>query len=708
MRKKAKKTPTVRTILLCSFVLSFLFIGIIFVYQYRQYRALEKELAEAYKIQELGSKNVNHLFSTYSEAENLFRLYTLEFSDSSYQAYLDKLNLLKQFVDSLQSLPAGRTPLNNPIVKVTDQQKIALEFAVLKKQVDHLLLHTSDSLSLLQHAPPTIPPHTPEIESIVERVLTDTTKNVTVDTIVRKRPGLFKRIFDSKDDTIILSREKEKLNVERVTVLKENLASVQSGIEQSYQSNIDELRDTFLKLRGKERQLVTTNFNLLNQLKAHVEKMKSLDIYALRHAEEQNFSLYRKNVDVFGRQLIFALVLMLVMIGALVHYQVYAASYERKLRAEKDYAAKLAEEKTSVLANISHEIRTPLNSLLGVVDLLKNRVKPDHIDGKLIDSAYYSINIVSSNITDILSLSKLEASNKGNIAKEYFSPKQVFLELVKLHEAQAELKGLKLETKIDIDDRFHVLSNEFRVKQVASNFLSNAIKYTQKGKINFRAFLSTTGGVQRLHIEIADTGIGIKEHDVHQIFRKYFTTNANAGGVGLGLYISKIMVEELGGSIGVKSRLDKGSTFLAEIPFSDSRLDNREQKKATFSDLPPDLRLLIVDDNPINILLMKQLFKGVKNTQTINNGQDALSLMQEQPFDLVITDIHMPGISGIQLLEKIKADERLKTTKVVAISADMSTLKYTEETQTEAFFDGFIEKPFTEDEIVKTLLKTLS
>ncbi|GGC46216.1 hypothetical protein GCM10011386_43110 [Parapedobacter defluvii] len=708
MKKNTKKTPKIRIILLCGFVISFLFIGTVFVYQYGQYRALEKRLSDAYKIQQVGSEGLNYLFSTYSEAENTFRLYTLEFSDSSYHAYLNKLNLLKSFVDSLQSFPFARNPLNNPALKVADQQKIALEFASLKKRLDHLVLHTSDSLSLLTHAISLRPIPKREIESVVDHVLTDTTRKVSVDTIVRKRPNLFKRIFNSKDDTIVLTREHNEFDVERVTVLKKNLSSAQHEIEQSYVNTIDELRSTFLKLQGKERQLVTTNFDLLNELKESMEIIKTLDVYALRQAEENNFSLYRKNVDLFGKQLIFALILMLAMIIALVYYQLYSTSYERRLRVEKDYAAKLAEEKTSVLANISHEIRTPLNSLLGVVDLLKNRAKSDTIDGKLIDSAYYSINIISNNITDILSLSKLEASNKGNIVLEYFSPNRIFQELITLHENQAELKGLQLATEINVDPTLSILSNEFRVKQVASNFLSNAIKYTQKGKITFRASLSVTSNGQRLHLEVEDTGIGISEQDRRQVFRKYFTTNPNAGGIGLGLYITKIMVEELGGNIGVKSKSTPGSIFFAEIPYSDSRMEAHAQRKATLPDLPPGLRLLVVDDNPINILLMKQFFKGVGNVHTVNNGEDALTLMNDQPFDLVITDIHMPGMSGIELLEKIRSDKRFNTMKVLAISADMSTLKYAEETQAEAFFDGFIEKPFTESEIVKTILKALS
>src|SRR5690606_32929085 len=117
---------------------------------------------------------------------------------------------------------------------------IALEFASLKKRLDHLVLHTSDSLSLLTHAISLRPIPKREIESVVDHVLTDTTRKVSVDTIVRKRPNLFKRIFNSKDDTIVLTREHNELDVERVTVLKKNLSSAQHEIEQSYVNTIDE------------------------------------------------------------------------------------------------------------------------------------------------------------------------------------------------------------------------------------------------------------------------------------------------------------------------------------------------------------------------------------------------------------------------------------------------------------------------------------
>ncbi len=708
MKKIKQNTPIARILLLCCLIILFLFIGAVFIYQYGQYRKLERRLTAAYQTRQAGSDKLNYLFSTYSDTEHAFRLYTLEFSDSSYHNYLAKLDLLKGFVDSLATVRFSDNPLNDPSLKVADQQRIAMEFAALKKRLDRLVFHTHDSLKLLSKHDNLSRRSPVKIESVVDQMLLDTTTSITKDTIVRKRPGLIKRIFNAKDDTIVVASEHSNVDIERIALLRDNLSEAQSDLERSYLGNIADLQLTFVQLQAKERQLITTNIDLLNKLKESMEIVKSLDLYTLRKAEESNFSLYKENIKLFGKQLIFALILMFIMIVALVYYQFYASSYERRLRLEKDYAAKLAEEKTSVLASISHEIRTPLNSLVGVIDMLKSKAPAEAADEKLIDSVYYSINLISNNIADILSLSKLEASQKSRIVNEYFSPRRSFQDIVALHRNQAELKNLKLHTEIEIDPLLSLSSNEFRIRQIASNFLSNAIKYTQKGEITFRASLSRKNGESNLHFEVEDSGVGIQEKDRHQIFRKYFTANPNSGGIGLGLYISKIMAEELGGSIGLKSKPMKGAVFFADIPFRDSRMEAHEHRKAQLSDLPTDFRLLVVDDNPINILLMKQFFQNVGSFHTVNSGEDALVFLESQLVDVIITDINMPGMSGIELLEKIRAEERFKGICVLAISADLSALKYVEEIGAEAVFDGFIEKPFTEAEMVKTIMTTIS
>ncbi len=706
MNVKNKNSSVIRVALLSCIIVLFLFIGVVFIYQYGQYRTLENRLTEAFRLKQADSESLNQLFSTFGEVEHTFRLYTLDFSDSSYHDYKQRLGLLKHLVDSVTNLPEATEPVIPTGLDIEGHQRIALEFAALKERLDRLVQHTSDSL---KSVPPAIDasmePST--FTSVVDGVFQDTSSKPVIDTIVRKRPGLLKRIFDAKDDTIVIANH-SKVGISHVTLLKENLSTAQSELERSHRGEINGLRSTFRRLQTKERQLITTNLDLLENLKETVAIIKALDTQALKRAETDNLALYKKNVGVFGRQLMFALTLMLVMVGALVYYQIYATSYEQRLRVEKDYAARLAEEKTSVLANISHEIRTPLNSLLGIVDLLKNRAKLDNADEKLIDSAYYSVNIINNNIVDILNLSKLEDATKEDIAMAYFSPYRSLHELVALHRNQAELKKLRLRAEIDIDPASGILSNEFRIKQIASNFLSNAIKYTQKGEITFRASIATTEGTQALYLEVEDSGIGVPEHDRRQVFRKYYTASPNAGGIGLGLYISKIMVRELGGSIGVKGKTGNGSIFFATIPFSESRLDAHEQRKATLADLPAGLRLLVVDDNPINILFMKQFFKDMENVHMVNNGEEAIAFLAEHPIEVVMTDINMPGISGLQLLEAIRSSERLQPIKVLAISADKGTLPYADKNHRQASFDGFIEKPLTESEVVSAILHALN
>ncbi|WP_257669873.1 ATP-binding protein [Parapedobacter tibetensis] len=710
MTKNKKNTPVVRKVLLVSFILLFLIIGGIFIYQHRQYDGIEKRLVHAYQLEKMGSESLNHLLTMFSEAENRFRMYTVDFDTASYHQYLTKLDSVKYLVDSLASLPLADNPLAKQVFDVGERNQISLEFIALKRNVEYLVFHTQDSLTQIQDFS-AVSSHfqTIEPESIVRTSLQDTFYKKTADTIVREKQGLIQRIFNAKNDTIVVNRQQaQHINTDQLSVIQTN--KVTSGAlktKRPKRSNNDALKVAFTDLQQKERQLINRNLQLLGDIKSHMYKIKSLENKVLRAAEETDFALFRKNAGTFRNQLIFALSLMLLMILSLIYYDRYASSYERRLYQEKDYASKLAEEKTSVLANISHEIRTPLNSLLGIIDLLKSRTTSKNPDEKLVDSAYYSINVISSTINDILSLSKLETSNKGSIVMDFFSPERTCREVISLHKNQAELKDLEIRTEIDIDPKLGIFSNEFRVRQIASNFVSNAIKYSHSGDIVFRASILKANDWQSLHIEVEDSGLGISEQYRRQIFRKYYTVNNHSGGFGLGLYISKVMAEELGGKINFRSKLGKGSTFYMDIPFEKTMVKAREQRTPRLSDLSKDLGILIVDDNPINILYMKQFFTGFKRIHTVNSGKDALQVLEQHAFDIVITDINMPDMRGDQLLQNIRSRQDYQQVKILAISADFATLGQPKEQGNAITFDGYIEKPFTESELVKALLGAL-
>lgn len=713
MNLNNSKAPALRKLLLFSIIFLFLFIGSIFIYQYRQYSAIEKRLNDAYKSHETSTIPLNNLFSTFSEAENTFRLYTLDFSEEVYTNYVNKLDTTKHYIDSLVSLPILDHALNPQLLKIDDRKKMALEFALLKKKVDQLMLHTSDSLKLLNTVSKRkVPGASMTLDSVLLTVSMDTSSMAAMDTIVRERPGLLKRIFSSKNDTIIVRNENsQRINREQLAIIRQNVSANTQNAASFYMENMDVMRGAFAQLRQKERQLVATNFDLLNGLKESMETIRLLERTALRQAEEEDFAIYRENAGLFGMQLIFALALMLVMLLALIYYHIYASSNEHRLYQEKEYAAKLAEEKTSILAGISHEIRTPLHSLMGIVDLLKNRINLEKGDAQLVDSAYYSINNINSTITDILSLSKLEAASKGEIVLDYFSPVQTFLNVIALYQNQAELKNLTLEAEINIDPKTQVLSNEFRIKQIASNFLSNAIKYAHNGTISFRATIEKSNEPLVLHLEVEDSGIGIADENKHQVFRKYYMVNANnnTGGVGLGLYISKIMTEDLGGKINFSSQQGVGSTFYVDIPFKETIIATDEKRDARLADLPNHLRILIVDDHPINILYMKQFFKNFNELHAVNSGTEALLALAQRRFDIVITDINMPDMRGEELLQRIRSQKELQSLKVLAISADMGMMNPAVGKSGELVgFDGFIDKPFTENELVKVLINALN
>src|SRR5690606_6391760 len=181
-----------------------------------------------------------------------------------------------------------------------------------------------------------------------------------------------------------------------------------------------------------------------------------------RKIEERDFAIYRANFAQFGWQLVTALIIMLLMVVFIVYYHIKVASFEKKLFLEKEYAAKIAEEKTSVLANISHEIRTPLNSLKGLITLLKKSDKGNTIDKEMIQTVDNDISVINTTINDILSLSKLEAGSL-EIKSEDFSPYRLIEDTIHLHSYQAKTKGLDYTYENNIDPDINIHSNAFRI-----------------------------------------------------------------------------------------------------------------------------------------------------------------------------------------------------------------------------------------------------
>src|SRR5699024_6297242 len=289
---------------------------------------------------------------------------------------------------------------------------------------------------------------------------------------------------------------------------------------------------------------------------------------------------------------------------------------------------------------------------------------------KLLNSVYVNIQKTSQTVDDILNLSKIEQNSDPFITK--FDIHRLAKEIHKIHQSQAWVKNIDIDLNFIQNSPLYIKSDEFRIKQIITNLLTNAIKYSgPDSKIKYRVEVKD----EKLFIEIKDQGIGISSKIGDAIFNKFFTAvkdPSQYNSVGLGLYITNKLVQSLSGKITYKSKLKHGTTFTVEIPIiteialkSEVIPDNKTIKQAA-----ENFNWLIVDDNQINLLYIQQHFTKNTNIKLTHSVKEALLILKNNPADIIITDINMPLMSGGTLLKKIRSSDTWKEIIVIATSAD--------------------------------------
>lgn len=713
-RSNFHRTKLLSVILLCSFSILLVLLSLAFYRQYREYSMAEERMEKIYNQARTSHDDLNKLLSLIAQSENTFRLYTVDFDSTAFMQYAQAIDSVQTYIDSLAMLPIEQNPFGNTAADIAYRNLRANEYTSIKKTVEQLVAHTRDSLNMITTY--LLPTKVSIADSPAPTFNRETVPQETVivkqDTIVRKRPSLLRRIFSARDDTIVVD-----VSTTRIAPPPDPATAAHATtLVTTQQADMAALRRSYSRLQAKERELVNANYTLLSNVRAGIEKIRMIKMDADRSTERQDFDRYRASNEVHTKQLVLLLCLMLIMVAMLWYYIRRIAKNEAELENERQHVERLAEEKSTILAGISHEIRTPLSSLLGTVKLIRNerelyQTPEGEVRKKIMDSSYHNLLAINDTITDILNLSRLE-SGTTEASQAPFAPADTLRTMLAFHQQAVESKRLELHKEIEIAPSQTIIGNEFRVKQIASNLVGNAIKYTSKGHVLFRAEIVRGTTTSRLRITVKDTGMGIPAAQLNHIFRKYYTVAEpdNSSGYGLGLYITKLLADELGAKIRVSSVVGKGTTFVVSIPIPDSESSPATAEHAVLdlSALPQGLRLLVVDDNPVNILYMQQFLAGQPHLETTTRPEHALDMLEKQPFDVVLTDINMPKMNGWQLLHAIKSSEKHAQVKVVAISADpveitlQNGAKYTNYT-----FDGMISKPFTEADFAQLVLQAL-
>ncbi|OEK09013.1 hybrid sensor histidine kinase/response regulator [Flavivirga aquatica] len=381
----------------------------------------------------------------------------------------------------------------------------------------------------------------------------------------------------------------------------------------------------------------------------------------------------------------------------------------------KEKAELASKTKANFLSTVTHELRTPLYAVTGLSNmLLDENPKPEQVQH--LKSLKFSGDYLLTFINDILQINKIEA-NKVDIEPESFNLKKKINNIVLALNNSALDNNINIHFEYDKDLPENFIADQLKISQILINLIGNSIKFTKDGDIWIRVYkIEDYGKIYKLRFEVEDNGIGINQEKQDNMFESFsqgsIQINRKYGGTGLGLSIVKGLIDLLKGKIYVKSQLGKGTTFYFEIPLEHTTIEEVQEKRATyFSDNNnnklnlSNVKILVVEDNKINQMITKKILTKMDlNCDITDNGEDAVEMIKSNNYNIVLMDIHMPGISGIEATKIIRTfDKELTIFALTAVTIEDKMHEFEE-----AGFTDIIPKPFKQEEFEKKLYNALS
>lgn len=522
------------------------------------------------------------------------------------------------------------------------------------------------------------------------------------------KPTLFDRIFRKKNKQIVTDTLEANQNLiltkpetldysnvyEKVELIKSDEAIIQSAY-----------KDKELALTVKDQLISEKIIKFFNDYeRQELTRISDESDKAEKEIERTN--------SLVGRFFVLIGAMIFLMAFVIGRYIADNNKYRKQLKKSKEEAEELAQVKQRFLANMSHEMRTPMNAIIGFAEQLSksdlNKHQKDQIE-MVLKSSDHLLQIIN----EVLDLTKLQAG-KTKLEPIPFVPADFFDEMFGFLEIESAQKKIQVASNIDQELPEVLVGDIYRIKKIIFNLFSNAVKFTHEGSILFTVQKLEEDETNCLvRIQVADTGIGMNDEQLRHVFDEFeqasISTTRQYGGTGLGLTIVKFLVELFDGTIDVISSPESGTTITIEISLekgNESMLQqsNNDNTDETIRENWQGLKVIIADDEKYNRLLLKTICEKLKmNYVEAENGEEVLSLVKSDDFDLLLLDIRMPKMNGLEACKRIRfiQDKKKATIPIIALTA--ATLPQDINNFRKVGITAWLSKPFKEVEFIQIL-----
>ena len=619
------------------------------------------------------------------EAESLSKLAIQNGNQLSFEAYSNKIDSIQIEIDTLKQLMLGEEPKN-----LLDSLQVLLNEKVANNsELKKLKIRSSNNNSLDKALK--------EFDKIEESLGKFSAENLfteydKVSPEVQKWLRDYAELFSSnapkdQDVTQNAAYVDSILNVSKNMIRKAKLADSRSQ----------------RSLAQKEIEMSRNDLELSQQLRNIIAAFEQEVMVSSYNNSLKKRETLRRTTRIAGLAALLGFFIVAIFSFLITRDYWKVQTYRVRLEKEKKFSESLLRSREQLISTVSHDLRTPLNTIGGYSELLESTNLSQKQMG-YIANVKSALEYVGNLVNDLLDFSKLEAG-KLNVEKVPFIPANLIQETAENLQEIHKNKGLRLVLNIDPQLEQTVLGDPFRIRQILTNLLGNAFKFTEEGHVKVDAVVEKGKGKAIIaKIAVSDTGIGIAKEKQHLIFKEFTqaekSTEKKFGGYGLGLTISKKLAELLKGKLTLESNLGKGSTFSLQLPLEITKAVEEKDKEMPY--MAPKLRMLIIDDDTALLHMLRELAESMGITAHTYTNFLSIEKDSHLAYDIVLTDIQMPQVTGFEVLKKLQSG-RYKHYKNQPIIAMTGRRDLGPEAYIGVGFTQVLQKPFSKGELVATL-----